>query len=126
MRVLVYLWAAPASLIGLVLSPFFATRSLEEGVLVCRGAPWLRKALRRYSAITLGHVILCAGDVSETTMRHERAHVAQYERWGPFFIPAYLIASAAARLRGGHHYLDNRFEVQAREAEEPGKDRGGR
>ena len=48
---------------------------------------------------------------------HERVHVAQYERWGPFFLPAYVAASLWAFARGGDFYLDNVFERAAREKE---------
>jgi hypothetical protein len=51
------------------------------------------------------------------TRAHERAHVAQYERWGVFFLPAYAVASMSAAARGRHFYLDNRFEREARAVE---------
>jgi hypothetical protein len=38
------------------------------------------------------------------------------ERWGALFIPAYLAASVLAWYRGGHYYLDNWFERDARRA----------
>jgi hypothetical protein len=42
-------------------------------------------------AITLGHVVLATTESAlKKTRSHERVHVRQYERWGPFFIPAYL------------------------------------
>ena len=37
----------------------------------------------------------------------------QYERWGPFFLPAYLLSSLVALLLGRDPYLDNRFEREA-------------
>ena len=42
-------------------------------------------------ALTLGHTVLArtAGDL-DRTRRHELVHVAQYERWGLLFVPAYL------------------------------------
>ena len=46
-------------------------------------------------------------------IRHERIHVRQCERWGPLFLPAYLLASAFIALRGGNPYLDNPFEREA-------------
>jgi hypothetical protein len=39
--------------------------------------------------------------------------VKQYERWGPFFIPAYLGSSAWMWLRGRDAYRDNPFEAEA-------------
>ncbi|MDO8964417.1 MAG: hypothetical protein Q7W30_08015 [Coriobacteriia bacterium] len=44
---------------------------------------------------------------------HEHVHVRQYERWGPFFLPAYAISSLVQLARGGDPYRDNRFERQA-------------
>lgn len=64
--------------------------------------------------MALGHVVLA---IDDTTLHragpHERIHVRQYERWGPFFLPAYGIASWWAWRRGLHAYLDNPFEVEA-------------
>ena len=49
----------------------------------------------------------------DLTRTHERVHVRQCERWGPLFIPAYLLASLLIRLRGGRPYEDNPFEREA-------------
>ena len=69
-----------------------------------------------FSAITFGHVVLAASEQDQNHLRsHERAHVKQYERWGPLFLLAYPAESAMQLLRGRRPYLDNRFEVQARE-----------
>ena len=43
----------------------------------------------------------------------ERVHVAQYERWGPFFVPAYFAACAVAWVRGHNAYFDSHFEREA-------------
>ena len=65
-------------------------------------------------AITFGHTILGVDQRTLDGVRvHEHVHVRQYERWGPFFLPAYLTCSAWLWLRGGHPYLDNPFEVEA-------------
>jgi hypothetical protein len=64
--------------------------------------------------MTLGHVVLAQDQRSLIASRkHERVHVAQYERWGPLMIPLYLISSGAAGLSGKHPYWDNRFEREA-------------
>lgn len=91
-----------------------------DGVLEGYGG-WLTLLLRKpfwisgpISAITFGHVVLgCDPPTLKRTRRHERVHVRQYERWGPFFIPAYVLASAWIRFKGGNTYLDNPFEVEA-------------
>jgi len=48
---------------------------------------------------------------------HERVHVAQYERWCPLFLLAYLGSSLWQWLQGRHAYWDNGFEVEARRVE---------
>ena len=74
------------------------------------------------SAITLGHVVLGSSAAVRDALRaHEHAHVRQYERWGLFFVPAYLADSLWQGLRGGHAYRDNRFEREARHAEHAGR-----
>jgi hypothetical protein len=65
--------------------------------------------------VTLGHVVLGRDrECLDQTRAHERAHVRQCEQWGPLFLPAYLLASIWARVRGGELYYDNWFERQAR------------
>ena len=123
-RALAYGWAAPTTAVGLVLvAAALATgarASVVAGVVEAHGG-LLEPMLRRWvplrggaSAMTLGHVVV--GRDSQALVRtraHERAHVRQTERWGPFFVPAYMIASLAVALRGGHYYRDNRFERDA-------------
>ena len=124
---LAYLWAAPATALGLVFA-LLALRggriAIVDGVLEVHG-PLIRWALTHLTivrggiaAITFGHVVLGRnGEALEWTRTHERVHVAQYERWGPFFLPAYVAASVWAFLRGGDFYLDNVFERAARARE---------
>lgn len=64
--------------------------------------------------MTLGHVVLCVDEIDDATLAHELVHVAQYERWGPLFVPCYLGAAVVAALRGGDLYRDNPFETAAR------------
>lgn len=114
MRWLRIVWAAPWSLFGLLLSLSFRHRVVTKGVVLAEGADWPRRLGWRYRAITFGHVVLCVDEADEDLLTHELVHVRQYERWGPLFVPVYLIASVVARLRGGRAYADNRFEVAAR------------
>jgi hypothetical protein len=113
-RALAYLWAAPGSLVGLLLAPFFRRRSVTRGVLLCEGASWPRKLGWRYRAITFGHVVLAIDELDPGTLRHELVHVRQYERWGAFLLLLYPAASLVALARGRHYYRDNPFEVEAR------------
>src|SRR5690606_28726257 len=66
------------------------------------------------SAMTLGHVVIARDQwLMDATRSHERIHVRQAERWGPLFIPAYLLASLYTLVRGGRPYRDNPFEREA-------------
>jgi hypothetical protein len=128
-RTLVYLWAAPATLLGLVPIPIALWQGgscrVVAGVveahggiitrLLRRGLPWVGSG----AAVTLGHVIWgCDQTCLDECRKHERIHVAQYERWGPLFIPLYLVASLMAHLRGLDPYRDNPFEREAFERAE--------
>ena len=67
-----------------------------------------------FSAMTLGHVILAVDRMALAELRlHEQVHVRQYERWGPAFVPAYLLSSLLQLLRGRNPYRENHFERQA-------------
>lgn len=123
LRLLVYLWALPTTCMGL---PFLLLAALGRGrvrlvtgVLEAHG-PLIAVLLARVpitggaSAMTLGHIVIARdADSLRHTRTHERIHVRQVERWGPLFIPAYLLASLLAALRGRDPYLDNPFERQA-------------
>jgi hypothetical protein len=66
------------------------------------------------AAMTLGHVVIGQDQASLVrTREHERVHVRQYERWGPLFLPAYLLSSFYLYWRGFDPYLDNPFEKEA-------------
>ena len=75
---------------------------------------WLPRRCR-FDAITLGHVIIGRDQAALAALRrHEQAHVRQYERWGPLFVPAYAASSAWQWWRGGCAHEDNHFERAAR------------
>lgn len=113
------LWAAPNTLIGLALGllllPLGARIRRVGGALEIAA---LRQPPRRpwpFAAITFGHVILGThAQALERLRAHEQVHVRQCERWGPLFLPAYLLAGAWQGLRGRDVYRDNPFEVEAR------------
>ncbi len=81
---------------------------------------------RRFSAITLGHVIVgVTPELLAHVRAHEHVHVRQYERWGVFFFPLYAAASVVAGIRTGAPYWHNHFERQARheaDAQAPAND----
>ncbi len=118
-----YIWAGPISLAALpVVALAMATgaRARVRNGVVEAGGGWLRPLLRRavpgfpISAITLGHVVLGAGERElDETRAHERAHVKQYERWGALFPILYAASSIAALAGGRHAWADNAFEREA-------------
>lgn len=122
---LLWLWVSPGTLLGLVAGGLtllsggrmFRYRHTLE---VCGGfAAWYLQRIARAQAMTLGHVILGRTQADlDRTRYHEWVHVRQYERWGPLFVPAYLLSSCWLWLRGRNCYLDNPFEVEAFAAEE--------
>jgi hypothetical protein len=123
------LWAAPTSALGAMLILAGAYRvqlRVVGGALEAHGPAlaWMLTHLVPLSggatAMTFGHIVLARDARSlEDTRAHERVHVRQCERWGPLFVPAYLIASLFAALRGRHHYFDNPFERDAYVASRP-------
>ena len=64
------------------------------------------------AAITFGHTVLARSLADlDHSRQHELVHVRQYERWGPFFVPLYLLETLWAIVRRRHPYRDNRFEI---------------
>jgi hypothetical protein len=123
-RWMLVIWALPTTLFGLLVAPLAIVTGggmrVVDGVVEIHGGVvrWLllHATLLRggVSAMTLGHVVLGLDRaVLEHTREHERVHVRQCERWGPFFIPVYLLASLWVLLRGGDGYRDNPFEREA-------------
>src|SRR5687767_12188269 len=119
-------WASPWTLFGLVVG----------GVMLACGSGGVKRSGRviefygrgpgrflRYfpivagaSAVTFGHVILARNRTELDACReHELVHVRQYERWGPLFVPAYLLCWLVLNLRGRSGYWDNPFEREAYE-----------
>ena len=121
-----YVWAFPATLLGLFFLPpalllrwhcsFFVQGVLEiQGGFVAaflrRGLPVLGPA----AAMTLGHVIL-GRDQSclDRSRRHQHVHVRQYERWGPLIRRRFTSCSAASCGCGALIPIwDNPFEREA-------------
>ena len=116
-----WLWASPASAIGLSVGLL----GLCTGGTVRRVGPTLEfwggavtglmnSRLIHARGMTLGHVILgVSGLTLESIRPHEWVHVRQYERWGPLFLPAYLLSSALLWIAGRNPYWENPFEVEA-------------
>jgi hypothetical protein len=123
---LIYIWAFPTTALGLALAAATLLSGgqgrVVDGVLeICGGAGdfYLRRIVGLVlrggaSAMTLGHVVIGRDlDLLDATRPHERIHVRQCERWGPLFLPVYLLASLWAWLRGRRPYEDNFLEREA-------------
>ncbi len=121
-RIGVYAWTSPTTLVGLTAGALTLVSGgrvqRRLGALEFHGgfARWFANRIG-FGAMTLGHAILGRDAICLDLLRdHEQVHVRQAERWGPAFIPAYLVASLLAWRRGQHYYLDNWFERDARRA----------
>ncbi len=123
LRAVALVWAAPYTLIGLFIGMIgYATGGcarVRRGTVEFYGGAvtWFvsRLPVRPMAhAITFGHTILGrSADDLDTARDHELVHVRQYEIWGPFFGPAYLLCSLVLWLSGRDAYHDNPFERQA-------------
>jgi hypothetical protein len=122
--IVVRIWSAPTTLLGLFVVAITLNTGgraqLHNGVIEAHGG-FARFFLEKLTllpggamAMTLGHVVIARSRAAlESTRAHERIHVRQCEKWGPLFIPAYLLCSLIAFLRGGDAYRDNPFEREA-------------
>lgn len=116
-----YVWAAPNTLLGLLVAPLAllpdGRAQVIDGVLELGGRPFARLlnlGVIPIGALTLGHVVLGRDQrVLEATRVHERVHVRQYEVFGPFFLPCYLLCSLGCWARRKDAYRDNPFERAA-------------
>jgi len=128
--ILALVWASPWTMLGVLIG--LAARAsgggcqrvgrvLEfHGGIIDRVLRWVPIA-GGAAAMTLGHSVLARTKADlDRSRRHELVHVAQYERWGPLFVPAYLFCSAWCWLRGRDPYLDNPFEEEAYGSESAG------
>jgi hypothetical protein len=118
---LALIWAAPATALGLILASaaiFSGGRLRRRGRVleVYGGLPsrFLESCPGGPMAMTLGHTVIGRTPAAlDLTRRHELVHVRQYERWGPLFIPAYLLCSLWQWAAGHDPYHDNPFEIEA-------------
>lgn len=124
LKLLSYLWAAPCSLLGLVLGLalllFGGSVQRVDGVLEFA---WRRRGPAPafpIAAITFGHVVLGLNRPTLAHWRaHEHVHVRQYERWGLLFFLAYPLSGVWQWCRGRSAYWHNPFEVEARQLSQP-------
>jgi len=123
LRLVKYIWALPNSILGLILGLavlclggrarlLFGALEFYGGLLerLIKKAP----AFFRFEAVTLGHVVIGINKAQlQSGREHEHVHIRQYERWGPFFLPAYVISSLWQIARRRRSYRDNLFEKEA-------------
>lgn len=120
-QLLLMVWAAPGSLIGLTVGTLGVcsggkVRRVRHTLEFHGGfVKWLlQRTPVEALAMTLGHVIIGRTPAAlDITREHEWVHVRQYERWGPLFIPAYLGYSLMLWICRREAYLANPFEVEA-------------
>lgn len=125
-----YLWAGPNTALGLCFCLLALVTGggcrVHTGVVEAHGG-LLTKALASLPfvpggalALTLGHAVLAqTAAAHDLTRDHERVHVRQYERWGPLFLPAYVLAGVVAWSRGDDPYRGNCFEIEAYDHDTP-------
>ena len=129
-RILRYLWAAPATVVGLAVAAVTicvgGTLRVVGGVVEAGGG-WFGRFMQllpqalRIEAITFGHVVLGLNHAALARLRaHELVHVRQYERWGVLFFPLYLASSLWQLLHGRDPYRQNCFELEAFRLSESG------
>jgi hypothetical protein len=103
-----FVWTLPNTLLGLVAGALtFQRPRVVQGALVFdRGPRGLTAVMRAFdrAAMTVGYVIVSSAPVEGTLLRHEQHHIRQYERWGPFFIPVYLLLAIPYGYR--HHPME--------------------
>ena len=93
--------------------------------------PFLRAIGQRYImpdwvAITIRRWIFAWRGLDEAELAHELVHVRQWSENGFVrFIVRYMRESSRAKDIGGDRYRDNRFEVEARAAEDAVRGRSG-
>lgn len=121
------LWASPYTMLGLFVGCtglLFGGRARIRGRAIefyDGGVKWMVHRLPHGQftlAFTLGHTVFGQTDASlDISRKHEAVHVAQYELWGPFMLPAYVLASFYAWIAGRRFYRDNPFEREAYDAD---------
>lgn len=113
-----FLWTLPNTILGVLLGLLTFQRPRTEGGAILfdrvpRGLsapPVSTLVFRRFSAFTVGFVIIGKKRVEGRLLAHERHHVRQYCLWGPLYLPVYGLLY----LRYG--YRRHPFEVAARRA----------
>lgn len=122
-QLLLVLWASPYSAIGVTIGVMGLISGgrgrYRNGAIEFYGGAtrWVVRHLplgEFTAAMTLGHVIIGqTAELLDDCAEHERVHVRQFERWGPFMGPAYLLSSVWLWCLGRDAYRENPFEIEA-------------
>lgn len=123
LQILKFAWASPWTCVGLIIGGIdrlCGGKARRAGRIIEFSGPFTRfvlslsLSLRGARAMTLGHTVIARSmEDAEDARTHEMVHVRQYERWGPFFGPAYVASTVVQWLRGKDPYFDNCFEREA-------------
>jgi hypothetical protein len=70
-------------------------------------------------------VIVANARLGDEVLAHELAHVAQHERWGPLYYPAYLAASVLGYKRNPFERAATRLAAAALAGLTARRDPGG-
>ena len=116
-------WAAPWTLLGLMIGGVGLVSGghvKRTGRVVEFWGGWVTFYLKVFPllsgarAVTFGHVVLARSRPDLDASRdHELVHVRQYERWGPLFVPAYVLVWIVLWAARKNPYYDHPFERQA-------------
>ena len=68
---------------------------------------------RHPTAMTFGSTVVARRPLDDALVVHELAHVEQYRRFGPLYLPLYLAGAAWGLLRYRDSYNGNPFEARA-------------
>ena len=116
-----FVWTLPNTALGVVAGLLtFQRPRVAHGLLLfdrkSRGLTAILRAIDR-EAMTLGYVVVSASPVEGDLLAHELQHVRQYRRWGPLFIPVYLVLAAVFGYR--RHPIERAAEQRARRGAPP-------
>lgn len=116
-----FIWTSPNTLLGLLIGVFtFQRPRIAHGLLLFdRGPRGVTAVMRRANrlAMTIGFVVVSSVPVEGRLLVHERWHVRQYMRWGPLFIPVYLLLAIGYGYR--RHPMERAAERAAAQYARP-------
>lgn len=131
-RLLMFCWAFPATLVGFVFAALldvilgWCTYLGKKGdaLVWCindRAPLWVSGALGWHNALVIGNVVVLRHFIdderSAMLLRHEQEHVLQWMMYGPFMLPAYVGCWLVLLVaRHAHHVYDHPMEIDARRA----------